>query len=169
MFAEPGKKLLFMGAEFGQIYEWDHNSQLSWGLLNDPSHAKIAAFVTDLNRLYRSEPAMYEMDYDWRGFEWVDFRDSDSTVVSFIRKGKDPNNQVFFAFNFTPIVRRGYRLGAPGPGWYRELINSDSDIYGGGNVGLGGGVEAVRIPAHGRDWSLELTLPPLGFIALKRG
>ncbi|MDR1314300.1 MAG: 1,4-alpha-glucan branching protein GlgB, partial [Deltaproteobacteria bacterium] len=139
MFAEPGKKLIFMGGEFGQIWEWDHSTQLSWQLLDDPAHAKLQAFVRDLNRLYRSEPAMHELDYDWRGFEWIDFRDNDSTVVSFLRKAKDPADEVFFAFNFTPVVRRGYRLGCPGPGWYKELINSDSDIYGGGNVGLGGG------------------------------
>ncbi|MDR2611913.1 MAG: 1,4-alpha-glucan branching protein GlgB [Deltaproteobacteria bacterium] len=168
MFAEPGKKLLFMGGEFGQVWEWDHASQLSWDVLGDPAHRKLQAFTRDLNRLYRSEPALHQLDYDWRGFEWVDFRDHDATVVSFMRKARNQEDQVFFAFNFTPVVRRGYRLGAPGPGWYRELINSDSDIYGGGNVGLGGGVQAEPVSAHGRDWSLDLTLPPLGFIALKR-
>ncbi|MDR1166184.1 MAG: 1,4-alpha-glucan branching protein GlgB [Deltaproteobacteria bacterium] len=167
MFAEPGKKLLFMGGEFGQMFEWDHNSQLAWHLLDNPFHAKLRQFTKDLNRLYLSEPALHELDYDWRGFEWVDFRDADSSVASFIRRGSDPREAVFFAFNFTPIVRRDYRLGAPFPGYWRELLNSDSEIYGGANVGLGGGVRADPIPAHGQNQSVSLTLPPLGFIALK--
>ncbi|MDR2200428.1 MAG: 1,4-alpha-glucan branching protein GlgB [Deltaproteobacteria bacterium] len=168
MFAEPGKKLLFMGGEFGQINEWDHNSQLSWELLEKPEHEKLRIFSRDLNHLYLSEPALYQMDYDWRGFEWVDFRDADSTVVSFLRNGYNQDDSILFVFNFTPVVRRNYRVGAPRPGYWRELVNSDSEIYGGANVGLGGGAEAEPHPAHGRSWSLSLTLPPLGFIALKR-
>jgi 1,4-alpha-glucan branching enzyme len=167
MFAEPGKKLLFMGGEFGQMFEWDHNSELAWHLLDNPYHAKLKTFVKDLNHLYQSEPAMYEMDYDWRGFEWVDFRDSDSTVISFIRHGYDSRNCIFFIFNFTPVKRENYRVGVPTSGYWRELINSDSEIYGGTNVGLGGGLAADPIKAHGKDFSLNLTLPPLGFIALK--
>jgi 1,4-alpha-glucan branching enzyme len=149
------------------MFEWDHNSSLAWHLLENPHHAKIQAFVKDLNRLYRSQPAMHEMDYDWRGFEWVDFRDADSTVVSFLRKAKDPRDAIFFVFNFTPLVRDGYRVGVPSSGVWRELINSDSEVYGGSNVGMGGGVMAEPIKAHGRDHSVSLRLPPLGFIALK--
>ncbi|MDR2352940.1 MAG: 1,4-alpha-glucan branching protein GlgB [Deltaproteobacteria bacterium] len=168
MFGEPGKKLLFMGGEFGQMYEWNHNASLDWGLLENPHHEKIRLFMRDLNKMYLQEPALFELDYDWRGFEWIDFRDSDSTVVSFIRRGKDPNNVIFFAFNFTPVQRSNYRLGVPFPGFWTEILNSDSEIYGGSNVGMGGGVEAEAIEAHGRPWSVNLTLPPLGFIVLKR-
>jgi 1,4-alpha-glucan branching enzyme len=168
MFGEPGKKLLFMGGEFGQIYEWDHNSQLSWDLLKNPQHKKIQNFMRDLNHLYQNEPALYQLDYDWRGFEWVDFHDSDSTVISFLRHGNNPKDSIFFVFNFTPVVRENYRIGVPEPGFWKELINSDSDIYGGANVGHGGGRMAEPIPAHGREQSLDLTLPPLGFIAFKR-
>ena len=169
MFAEPGKKLLFMGGEFGQKYEWNHNSQLSWELLDDPRHRKIQNFVRDLNRVYLSEPALHQLDYDWRGFEWVDFRDSDSTVVSFLRHGNGAADSLFFVFNFTPVVRSGYRLGVPSAGLWKEVLNSDSDIYGGTNVGHGGGVQSEPVPAHGRAQSVNLTLPPLGFIAFKRG
>jgi 1,4-alpha-glucan branching enzyme len=167
MFAEPGKKLLFMGGEFGQMFEWDHNSSLAWDLLGNPYHEKLRTFVKDLNKLYKSQPAMHEMDYDWRGFEWVDFRDQDSTVISFLRHARDGRDAVFFIFNFTPVIRDNYRVGVPSPGFWRELINSDSDLYGGSNVGVRGGLEAEPIKAHGRDWSLNLCLPPLGFIALK--
>ncbi|MDR2340450.1 MAG: 1,4-alpha-glucan branching protein GlgB [Deltaproteobacteria bacterium] len=169
MYAEPGKKLLFMGGEFGQISEWDHNSQLSWELLKNPSHKSLQNFTRDLNHLYLNEPALYQLDYDWKGFEWVDFRDSDSTVISFLRHGNDPRDSIFFVFNFTPVVREGYRLGVPSAGFWKELINSDSDIYGGTNVGHAGGVHTDPIPSHGRAQSLNLTLPPLGFIAFKRG
>jgi 1,4-alpha-glucan branching enzyme len=167
MYAEPGKKLLFMGGEFGQKYEWDHSSQLSWELLSQPAHQGIASFVRDLNGLYRREPALYERDYDWRGFEWVDFRDSDSTVVSFLRRGRDMAETLLFVFNFTPVPRKGYMVGCPSPGYYRELLNSDSELYGGSNIGLGGGAHSLPLEAHGRAQSLELTLPPLGFIVLK--
>jgi 1,4-alpha-glucan branching enzyme len=167
MFAEPGKKLLFMGGEFGQMFEWDHNSSLAWDLLQNPWHAKLQTFVRDLNKLYKNEPSMHELDYDWRGFEWVDFRDSDSTVISFIRRAQDQSDLTFFVFNFTPVARRDYRLGVPTPGYWKELINSDSEIYGGTNVGLGGGVMSEPVKSHGRDHSIRVTLPPLGFIALK--
>jgi 1,4-alpha-glucan branching enzyme len=166
MFAEPGKKLIFMGGEFGQTSEWNHDSQLSWELLGNPLHQGLAAFTRDLNRLYRHEPALYERDFEFQGFEWLDFHDQDSTVVSFIRRGS--KDQILFVFNFTPVPRHGYRLGAPGWGYWRELMNSDSAHYGGSNVGLCGGVHTDPIASHGRSQSLCLTLPPLGFIALKR-
>jgi 1,4-alpha-glucan branching enzyme len=167
MFAEPGKKLLFMGGEFGQISEWDHARELSWELTERSEHRGLMNFVRDLNKLYASEPALYQLDHDWRGFEWVDFRDSDSTVVSFIRNGRDPFDSVLFVFNFTPVPRHGYRLGVPRQGFWRELINSDSSSYGGCDVGLGGGLKSEPIASHGRPQSLSLTLPPLGFLALK--
>jgi 1,4-alpha-glucan branching enzyme len=168
MFGEPGKKLLFMGGEFGQRWEWDHNSQLSWELLFAPEHRGLLSFTRDLNALYRREPALYSLDFDWRGFEWVDFRDADSTVVSFIRRGVNPEDALLFVFNFTPVGRRDYRLGVSESGYWREILNSDSELYGGSNVGLGGGAMAERPGSHGREFRLSLTLPPLGFLVLKR-
>ena len=168
MFAEPGKKLLFMGGEFGQTSEWDHDTQLSWDLLEKPAHQGLANFTRDLNHLYLSQPAMYERDYSTDGFEWIDFRDRDSTVVSFIRRGKDPEEEIIFVFNFTPVPRSNYRLGVPGGGFWREILNSDSNHYGGSNLGLGGGVQSEAIDAHGRGQSISLNLPPLALLALKR-
>jgi 1,4-alpha-glucan branching enzyme len=168
MFAEPGKKLIFMGGEFGQRSEWNHNAQLSWELLEWSEHAGMARFVKDLNALYKQEPAFYCRDFDWQGFEWLDFRDSDSTVVSFFRHGATPDQSLLFVFNFTPVVRQSYRLGVSDRGYWRELFNSDAQIYGGSNVGHGGGVEANPISSHGRFYSLSLTLPPLGFLVFKR-
>jgi 1,4-alpha-glucan branching enzyme len=168
MFAEPGKKLIFMGGEFGQTGDWNHDTQLSWELLGNPLHQGLAGFTRDLNRLYSQEPALYERDFDFQGFEWLDFHDQDSTVVSFIRRGFRAEDEILFVFNFTPVPRWGYRLGAPGWGYYRELLNSDSAYYGGSNLGLSGGVHTDPIASHGRPQSLCLTLPPLGFLALKR-
>jgi 1,4-alpha-glucan branching enzyme len=168
MFAEPGKKLIFMGGEFGQTSEWNHDSQLSWHLLDNPAHRGLANFTRDLNLLYRREPALHERDFEPRGFEWVDFHDQDATVVSFIRRGFAAEDEMLFVFNFTPVPRWGYRLGAPGWGYYRELLNSDSAHYGGSNVGLAGGTHTEPIASHGRPQSLCLTLPPLGLLVLKR-
>ncbi|MDR3039036.1 MAG: 1,4-alpha-glucan branching protein GlgB [Candidatus Adiutrix sp.] len=168
MFAEPGKKLIFMGGEFGQISEWNHDTQLSWDLLDNPMHQGLANFTRDLNRLYLHEPALYERDYDYRGFEWLDFRDQDTTVVSFIRRGFRPEDEIIVVFNFTPVPRPNYRLGAPQWGYYREILNSDSSYYGGSNVGLGGGAHTDPVSAHGRPQSLNLNLPPLGFLILKK-
>ncbi|MDR2826788.1 MAG: 1,4-alpha-glucan branching protein GlgB [Candidatus Adiutrix intracellularis] len=168
MFAEPGKKLIFMGGEFGQIDEWNYDTQLSWELLEHPAHLALATFTRDLNRFYLNEPALYEQDYNFNGFEWVDFRDKDTSVISFIRRGYRPEDEILFIFNFTPIVRQDYLLGAPRWGYYREIMNSDSTYYGGSNIGLGGGLHTEAIPAHGRSQSLNLTLPPIGFLALKQ-
>ena len=168
MFGEPGKKLIFMGGEFGQTGEWNHDAQLSWDLLGHPAHQGLAAFTRDLNRLYRNEPALYERDYDPGGFEWLDFHDQEATVVSFLRRGFRPEEEILFVFNFTPVPRFGYRLGAPQGGYYRELMNSDSFHYGGSDVGLGGGRHTEPVAAHGRPQSLSLSLPPLGFLMLKR-
>lgn len=167
MFGEPGKKILFMGGEFGQWSEWNHDRELEWGLLEYEEHKGLQRFVKDLNRVYRSEPAMYEVDFQPQGFEWIDFRDTDSNVVSFIRRGKDPDDALIFVFNFTPVPRENYRIGVPWPGYYRELINSDSAYYSGSGIGLGGGVTAEAKPHHGRPHSLDITLPPLGLFILK--
>lgn len=168
MFAEPGKKLIFMGGEFGQISEWNHDTHLSWELLDNAQHLGISNFVRDLNRLYQNEPALYEQDYNSQGFEWLDFRDQDSTVVSFFRRGFSPDEEVLFVFNFTPVPRKNYRLGVARSGFWRELINSDSSHYGGSNIGLGGGIQTEPISSHGYCQSLNLTLPPLSVLALKR-
>ncbi|MGL4209126.1 MAG: 1,4-alpha-glucan branching protein GlgB [Candidatus Adiutrix sp.] len=168
MFAEPGKKMLFMGGEFGQINEWNHDTALSWELLENPPHLALSRFTRDLNRLYVSEKAMYEQDYSPHGFKWLDFRDHESTVVSFIRQGTHEDEQIIFIFNFTPVPRGDYRLGVPKGGFWREIINSDSAFYGGSNMGLGGGVHSENVGSHGFNQSVKLTLPPLAFLALKR-
>ena len=167
MYGEPGKKTLFMGDEFGQWSEWDHDQALQWHLLEYEPHKGLQRFVKDLNRVYVSEPALYELDFDPAGFEWIDFRDADSSVVSFIRRGKAPDQTLVFVFNFTPVPRMDYRVGAPLPGFYQELINSDAACYGGSNLGLGGGVTADSQPWHGQPCSLNIHLPPLGMLLLK--
>jgi len=167
MYGEPGKKTLFMGDEFGQWSEWDHDQALQWHLLEYEPHKGLQRFVKDLNRVYVSEPALYELDFDPAGFEWIDFRDADSSVVSFIRRGKAPDQTLVFVFNFTPVPRMDYRVGAPLPGFYQELINSDAACYGGSNLGLGGGVTADPKPWHGQPYSINIHLPPLGMLLLK--
>jgi len=167
MYGEPGKKALFMGGEIGQWSEWNHDEELPWGLLQYDLHAGLQRLVRDLNRLYVSEPAFYELDYDFSGFEWIDFRDKDASVVSFLRRGRAPEDTLVFVFNFTPVPRIGYRIGVPYQGFYRELMNSDAAYYGGSNMGLGGGVTADPRPWHNQPCSVSLVLPPLGLIVLK--
>ena len=167
MYGEPGKKTLFMGGEFGQWREWGHDQALQWDLLQYESHVGLQRYVKDLNRIYVSEPALYEIDYDPSGFEWIDFRDTDSNIVSFIRRGKASDQILVFVFNFTPVPRMDYRIGAPHPGFYKELINSDSTVYGGSNIGMGGGIKAESRPWHGQPYSFSLHLPPLGMLVLK--
>ncbi len=168
MIGHPGKKLLFMGGDFGQWSEWWSQVSLDWHLLDHESHQGLQRLMKDLLKLYRSEPALYELDYDWLGFEWLDFRDADNCVVSFLRRGEDASAPpVIFVGNFTPVVRKDYRVGVPGPGRYEEILNSDSRVYGGGDVGNAGGVTADAIPWHGCSYSLNLTLPPLGMLVLK--
>jgi 1,4-alpha-glucan branching enzyme len=168
MYGEPGKKLLFMGDEFGQRWEWDHDQELQWQLLEYEPHMGLKQFVRELNHVYQSEPALYERDHEHTGFEWIDFRDADSCIVSFIRRGKSQKECLVFAFNFTPVPRMQYRIGVPGPGFYKELINSDAACFGGTNMGLGGGIEAENIPWHGKPYSVRLLIPPLGMLLLKQ-
>ena len=168
MYGQPGKKLLFMGAEFGQSGEWDYDGALQWWLLQFDPHRKLRRYVQDLNRLYRSQPALYEIDFAPSGFEWIDFHDWEQSTVCFLRRAKDRDDFVVFACNFTPQPRRAYRVGVPTGGFYRELLNSDSAHYGGSNLGNAGGVEAELIPWHGRPYSVALTLPPLAAVILKR-
>jgi 1,4-alpha-glucan branching enzyme len=167
MYAQPGKKLMFMGGEFGQWREWNSNTSLDWHLLRERPHETLQTFVKDLNNVYRQEPALHELDFTREGFEWIDFGDYEQSVVVFIRKAKDRDDFLVFVFNFTPVPRHGYRIGVPKPGLYRELLNSDSGIYGGSNVGNLGGQETEALSWHGRPYSLVLDLPPLAGLVLK--
>ncbi len=167
MYGHPGKKLLFMGSEFGQRSEWNSAESLDWHLLKYEPHQKLQRFVQDLNNLYRSEPAMHEVDSEWHGFEWIDFHDSDSSVISFIRRAKEQDDLLVFVFNLTPVPRFGYRVGVPNGGFYREIMNSDSEIYWGGNLGNAGGVYADNVPCHKRRFSLNLTLPSMSVLIFK--
>jgi len=167
MYAHPGKKLMFMGCEFGQTREWNYDQSLDWHALEQPLHLGLKLFVRDLNRTYRSERALFEVDFDGSGFQWVDCNDSENSVVSFIRRARNGADYAIAIVNFTPVPRDGYLVGVPSAGAYLELVNSDSEIYGGSNVGNGGTIFTEPIAAHGYDQSLRLTLPPLGFLLLK--
>ena len=167
MFGEPGKKLIFMGGEFGQWDEWYHEKSLAWDLLEYPAHQGVQQWVQDLNRLYREEPAMHQLDFSGAGFEWIDFRDADSSVIAFLRKPAASDDLIMIAANFTPAPRTNYRFGVPRAGCWRELLNSDSKVYGGSGYGNFGGLDAVPIPSHGHNYSLSLVLPPLGIVFLK--
>ena len=167
MYAQPGKKLLFMGGEFGQRREWAHDKILEWDLLKDDRHSGIQQWITDLNRLYRNEPALYERDFVPAGFEWVDCTDAGSSVISLLRKGKSTDEVVLIVCNFTPVPRPNYRIGVPYGGFWKEVLNSDATQYGGKGWGNLGGIEAVPIPLHGRTHSITLTLPPLAALYLK--
>ena len=164
MYAQPGKKLLFMGGEFAQRREWAHDASLDWDLLEAPAHAGVQRWVSDLNRLYRKQAALHELDCEPAGFEWIDCDDAENSVVSLLRKGRAAATLVLAVCNFTPVPRHGYRVGAPRCGYWRELLNSDAAEYGGSGMGNGGGVEAEAAPMHGRPCSLILTLPPLSVL-----
>ncbi|HSF40900.1 MAG TPA: 1,4-alpha-glucan branching protein GlgB [Thermoanaerobaculia bacterium] len=168
MWAQPGKKLLFMGGELAQWKEWNHDASLDWHLLDDPAHAGISRWLEDLNRLYREEPALHELDCSPEGFEWIDGSDAENCVLVFLRKGTKPSRAIVIAFNFTPVIRENYRFGVPGGGHWKEILNSDAPQYGGSGQGNLGGVDAVPIPMHGRTHSLTVTLPPLGVIFFQR-
>jgi 1,4-alpha-glucan branching enzyme len=168
MFAHPGKKLLFMGNEFGQWREWNHDRSLDWHLLDDPLHASLRRFVQALNWHYRGEAALHELDFDPAGFRWIDCNDNENSVVSVVRYARDPQDFLVMIFNFTPVPRYEYRIGVPEPGFYAEILNSDAAVFGGSNVGNGGGVAAEAVAAHGFDHSLRLVVPPLGCLYLKK-
>ncbi|HBL26944.1 MAG TPA: 1,4-alpha-glucan branching enzyme [Acidobacteria bacterium] len=166
MWAQPGKKLLFMGGELAQYREWNHDASLDWHLLDDEAHAGILRWLTDLNQLYREDPAFWELDVEPEGFEWIDANDAENSVLSFLRKPKT-GAPVVAVFNCTPNVHANYRIGVPSGGHWREILNSDGERYGGSNKGNLGGVDAAAVPLHGRTHSLTLTLPPLGVVFLK--
>jgi 1,4-alpha-glucan branching enzyme len=167
MLGHPGKKLLFMGGELGQWGEWDHDASLEWHLLEFEPHRGLQRYVRDLLHLYRSEPALHQVDFDWRGFEWVDFHDADRNVIAFLRRARDAGDYLLVVCNFSPVPRPGYRLGVPEPAFFREVLNSDAAAYGGSNVGNLGGAQAEDAPYMGRPGSLRLTLRPLATIVLK--
>jgi 1,4-alpha-glucan branching enzyme len=168
MFGHPGKKLLFMGGEFGQWREWDHDHSLDWHLLDDPSHAAIRRYVQDLNGHYHAERSLYENDFDPTGFRWIDCNDNENSVVSIVRYARNRRDYLVLVFNFTPVPRAGYRIGVPEPGYYAELLNSDAAVYGGTDVGNGGGAWSEPLASHGFDQSLRLMVPPLGCLYLKK-
>ncbi len=167
MWTHPGKKLLFMGGEFAQEREWDHDQSLDWHLLANSSHRGVHALVRDLNRLYRSSPALHRFDCEPSGFEWIDAGDASQSILSFIRRGEAEEPPVAVVCNFTPVVRHGFRLGVPKQGRWIEKLNTDSGVYGGSNVGNLGSVEAQAISSHGQPFSVELTLPPLATVMLE--
>ncbi len=167
MYAHPGKKLLFMGGEIAQWKEWNHNESIDWHLLQYSQHDGVRRLTQHLNFLYTSEPAFWENDDTYLGFEWIDFHDSDSSILTFLRKAES-GSTILFVVNATPVPRHDYRVGAPDEGWYEEILNTDAGVYGGSNVGNYGGMYAEPIPWQGRSHSLNLTLPPLATIGFKR-
>ena len=168
MFGHPGKKLLFMGCEFAQQREWNHDRSLDWHLLDDPQHAGVQRLVRDLNHLVQATPALYQLDFVPGGFEWIDHNDAEHSTLSFIRRGSDGQTCIVVVCNFTPVPMAGYRLGVPQPGHYRECLNTDSQHYGGSNVGTPFGVAtAQQVQSHGRPWSIVLSLPPLATVMLE--
>jgi 1,4-alpha-glucan branching enzyme len=164
----PGKKLLFMGDEFGQSHEWNENSQLDWWLLDaGPFHRGLQKFVEDANKLYAKTSALWSADYDHAGFYWIDASDNQNSVLSFIRQNADGSNPLAVILNLTPVLRQNYRLGLPRAGKWKEVLNSDAGIYGGGNQGNYGEVFAREHKSHGQNFSAEITLPPLSIVAFQ--
>jgi 1,4-alpha-glucan branching enzyme len=168
MWTHPGKKLLFMGSEIGNPWEWSNDLSVPWQLLEYDVHRKLQTLVRDLNALYRSEPALYEVDFHYTGFEWVDFHDADNSVLSFIRRPAAGARFVVVCCNFTPVPREKYRFGVPEDGIYDEILNTDAAMYGGSNAGNGGAVSSEPVPVHGRPHSIELTLPPLAVVVFRK-
>jgi 1,4-alpha-glucan branching enzyme len=167
MYANPGKKLMFMGGELAQYREWNHDTGLDWHLLEHPLHAGINRWVEDLNKAYRDIPALHELDMSPDGFEWIDCCDTENSIVTLLRKSKSrPEESVVVALNFTPEPRYNYQIGVPGGGHWQEVLNSDAALYGGSGQGNMGGIDAVPIPLHGRRWSATITIPPLGAVFL---
>ncbi|MCB0167762.1 MAG: 1,4-alpha-glucan branching protein GlgB, partial [Anaerolineae bacterium] len=167
MWGHPGKKLLFMGCEFGQWAEWNYDTGLQWQSLESPNHQGLKTYVADLNNVYKNEPALHENDFAQAGFEWIDANDSQNSVLSFMRKAKNSQEFVVVISNFTPVPRKNYRTGVPQAGYYRELLNSDAEIYWGSNMGNYGGLSTEAVACHGYDYSLLITLPPLATVMFK--
>jgi 1,4-alpha-glucan branching enzyme len=168
MWAHPGKKLLFMGQDIGQREEWNHDSGIRWELLEFDCHRQLQTLVRELNRLYKASPAMYQVDFHYSGFEWVDFHDSQNSIIAFLRRAEDPNDEILFCCNFTPVIRKGYEFGVAEEGFYEEILNTDADIFGGTNIGNGGCVSSRPVPRHNRPHSIAVTLPPLAVVAFRK-
>jgi 1,4-alpha-glucan branching enzyme len=169
MWMHPGKKLLFMGGEFGQWREWNHDRGLDWHLLDQPGHRGVQAWVADLNALLRATPALYRHDFSARGFSWVEASDTLQSVFAYLRWGDGEEPPVLVVLNLTPVQRDNYRLGVPRHGYWRECLNSQAECYGGSGAGNFGGVESLPIPSHGHYHSLLLCLPPLSVLVLQPG
>ena len=167
MWAHPGKKLLFMGCETGTGWEWNHDVSLSWELLQYPLHSRFQHLVKELNLLYRAQPALWEVDDRYEGFEWIDFRDVENSIVSFVRWSKGRRDFIVFVCNFTPVPRLLYRIGVPEAGLYDEVLNTDAEAFGGSNMGNRGEAHTFPTPSHGHAASLTLTLPPLSVVAFR--
>jgi 1,4-alpha-glucan branching enzyme len=167
MYTHPGKKLLFMGSEIGQYEEWDHDSSVRWDLLTFDFHRKLQDLARELNRLYAASPALYEVDFHYSGFEWIDFHDVENSIIAFIRRAENPRDFMLICCNFTPVVRKKYELSVPEAGYYEEILNTDSEIFGGSNVGNGGGVLAKPAPKRDRKHSIAITLPPLAVVVFR--
>jgi 1,4-alpha-glucan branching enzyme len=167
MWAHPGKKLLFMGGEFAQGSEWNHDQSLDWHLLDVHWHSGVQQLVRELNRAYRELPALHELDCEADGFEWIEANDAEHSIYAFVRKSRNGKRPVLVVSNFTPVLQGGCRIGVTGPGFYQERINTDADIYGGSNAGNVGGVEAEQVESHGREWSVRLTIPGLSTLILE--
>jgi len=168
MWAHPGKKLLFMGQDIGQREEWNYAVGVRWELLEFDFHRKLQSLMRELNRLYHANPAMYQVDFHYTGFEWVDFHDWENSIIAFIRRAEDPSDFILFCCNFTPVPRQGYEFGVPEEGFYEEILNTDSEIFGGSNIGNGGLVSSRPIPKHDRPYSIAVTLPPLAVVAFRK-
>ena len=167
MIMHPGKKLLFMGAEIGQWREWNHDDSLDWNALDYPPHRGVQCWVREVNRLYRTEPALFELDFEAAGFSWIDCGDWEQSIISFIRQSRSGRNTLLAVCNLTPVPRYGYRVGVPTRGFWKEVLNSDAEAYGGSGHGNFGGMEAASMPCHGRKHSLYLTLPPLSIVVFR--
>jgi 1,4-alpha-glucan branching enzyme len=168
MWAHPGKKLLFMGQEIGQREEWNCNTSVRWELLEFDCHRKLQTLMRELNRLYRSSPALYQVDFHSTGFEWIDFHDWEASIIAFLRRAEDPSDFILFCCNFTPVPRQGYEFGVPEEGFYEEILNTDSELFGGSNMGNGGCVSSRPVPKHNRPNSIAVTLPPLAVVAFRK-
>jgi len=166
-FAHPGKKLLFMGCEFGQWIEWNADTGLDWHLLQWSDHQGVQKLVDDLNRLYRGEPALHRVDFHWSGFEWLVLNDSDNSIIAFARKQESGEGDIVCVCNFTPLPRHNYRVGVSRPGVYKEVLNTDSAYYGGSNMGNHGEVKTLAATWGGKPYHMDLTIPPLSIVFLK--
>ena len=168
MWTHPGKKLLFMGQDIGQREEWNYNAGVRWELLQFDYHRKLQTLMRELNRIYRSNPALYQVDFHYTGFEWVDFHDVENSVIAFLRRAEDPSDFLLVCCNFTPVARPRYEFGVPEEGFYQEILNTDAEVFGGSNFGSGGVVSSRPVPKHNRKHSIAVNLPPLGVVVFQK-